>query len=248
VGTEYLRAEILTGFPWCLLGYGLVDAVNLSQAARWTGVYGLSFVSISVSAFAAEVLVRPSRFAVFRLFGVASVLLGLTLGFSWIDRTPSPPANWVHIVQTNIDLDQKLDPAARASLLDELAQLSVPSERLELNPESKPVLLILWPETPAAFYFNHDRDFRRRMESIATSAGGYFLFGFVDFRAHAKDDLRQDPNSVATLGPDNEQSVTTRFILYPLESTFLISLFFFVDKILTEAETSSQAIAWSLRR
>ena len=63
VSTEYLRAQILTGFPWCLLGYGLVDAVNLSQIAKWTGVYGLSFAAISVSAFVAEVLLRPSRFA-----------------------------------------------------------------------------------------------------------------------------------------------------------------------------------------
>lgn len=236
VGTEYLRAKILTGFPWCLLGYGLVDAVNLSQVARWTGVYGLSFASVSVSAFAAEVLVRPSRSAVLRLGSVGAGLLLLTIGFSWLDTTQSPPDHRVHIVQTNIDLDQKLDPPTRASLLDELAQLSVPSKRL--NAESKSVLLILWPETPAAFYFNHDRDFRRRMESIATSAGGYFLFGFVDFQARANNDPRQDPyNSVAILAPDGRAiSQYDKIHLVPFgEYIPYQSLFFFVDKISTES-------------
>ncbi|MGH9428578.1 MAG: apolipoprotein N-acyltransferase [Terriglobia bacterium] len=238
VGAEVLRAKLLTGFPWCLLGYGLVDAVNLSQTARWTGVYGLSFAAISVSAFAAEVLARPSRSAVFRLGGVASALLGLTLWFSWIGRKPSTPAHRVRIVQTNIDLDQKLDAATKASLLDELAQLSVPSEQPELNPQSKSALLILWPETPAAFYFNHDPDFRRCMESIATSTGGYFLFGFVDFRPRAPNDPRRDPyNSVAMLSPAGQAiSQYDKIHLVPFgEYIPYEQLFFFVDKISTEA-------------
>jgi apolipoprotein N-acyltransferase len=33
VGTEYLRGHVLTGFPWCLLGYALVDYKDLAQLA-----------------------------------------------------------------------------------------------------------------------------------------------------------------------------------------------------------------------
>ena len=128
VGTEYLRAQILTGFPWCLLGYGLVDAFNISQIATWTGVYGLSFTAISVSAFIAEILLRPSRFALMRLSGVALLILGLALGLHWMGKEPVELAHRVRIVQTNIDLDQKWDAVAKSSLLDELAKLSVPSE------------------------------------------------------------------------------------------------------------------------
>jgi apolipoprotein N-acyltransferase len=236
VGTEYLRATIMTGFPWCLLGYGLVDALNLSQIARWTGVYGLSFAAVAVNAFAVELVVRPSRAGFLRLGGVASTLLCLTFAFSWVDRTSSPAIHRVHIVQTNIDLDQKMDPISRASLLDELAQISVPSE--QPNAQSKSVLLVLWPETPAAFYFNHDHDFRRRMEAIATSAKGYFLFGFVDFQTRAKDDPRRDPyNSVAVLAPDGRVILQyDKIHLVPFgEYIPYQSLFFFVDKISTEA-------------
>ena len=238
VSTEYLRAQVLTGFPWCLLGYGLVDAVNLAQIARWTGVYGLSFAAISVSAFATEVLVHPSRSAALRLGSVASVLVCLALGFASIGKEHREPAHLVRIVQTNIDLDQKLDAAARASLLDELAQLSIPSEQGESDPQSDSVRLILWPETPAAFYFNHDRDFRRRMESIATSAGAYFLFGFVDFRPRSNGDAERDPyNSVAMLSPDGQGiSQYDKIHLVPFgEYIPYKSLFFFVDKVSTEA-------------
>lgn len=238
VSTEYLRAQVLTGFPWCLLGYGLVDAVNLSQIARWTGVYGLSFASISVSAFVTEVLVCPSRFAVLRLGSIASVLVCLTLGFASTAKEYHEPAHLVHIVQTNIDLDQKLDAATKALLLDELAQLSIPSEQGESNPQSASVRLILWPETPAAFYFNHDRDFRRRMEDVATSSGSYFLFGFVDFRPHSNGGSEQDPyNSVAVLSPDGRAiSQYDKIHLVPFgEYIPYERLFFFVDKISTEA-------------
>lgn len=238
VSTEYLRAQVLTGFPWCLLGYGLVDAVNLSQIARWTGVYGLSFAAVSVGAFAAEVLVRPSRSAALRLGSVASILFCLTLGFAWIGKKPGKPAHLVRIVQTNIDLDQKLDVATMASLLDELAQLSVPSEQRELSPQSESVRLILWPETPAGFYFNHDREFRRRMENIATSAGAYFFFGFVDFRPRSNGDAERDPyNSVVMLSPEGRAiSQYDKVHLVPFgEYIPYQSLFFFVDKISTEA-------------
>ena len=238
VSTEYLRAQVLTGFPWCLLGYGLVDAVNLSQIASWTGVYGLSFASISLSAFLVEVLVRPARSAALRLGSVALVLLCLTLGFAWIGKEPGKPAHLVRIVQTNIDLDQKLDAATRASLLDELAQLSIPSEQREFNPQSESVRLILWPETPAAFYFNHDRDFRRRMENIARSAGAYFFFGFVDFQPRSNGGAERDPyNSVAMLSPDGLAiSQYNKIHLVPFgEYIPYEQLFFFVDKISTEA-------------
>ncbi len=114
VSTEYLRAQVLTGFPWCLLGYGLVDAVNLAQIAKWSGVYGLSFVAIGVSAFVVESSGSSVAFCGLATCGsVASLLLALTLGLGWIGRRPDKPTHLVRIVQTNIDLDQKLDAVTR---------------------------------------------------------------------------------------------------------------------------------------
>jgi apolipoprotein N-acyltransferase len=238
VSTEYLRAQVLTGFPWCLLGYGLVDAVNLAQIAEWTGVYGLSFAAISVSAFAAEVVVRPSRSAALRLGSVASVLLCLALGFGWTGREPGKATHLVRIVQTNIDLDQKLDAVTKSSLLDELAKLSIPSEQPQMDAGSDVLRLILWPETPAAFYFNHDPEFRRRMENIAISTRAYFFLGFVDFRPRSSDSAERDPyNSVAMISAEGRAiSQYDKVHLVPFgEYIPYQNLFFFVDKISTEA-------------
>jgi apolipoprotein N-acyltransferase len=238
VSTEYLRAQVLTGFPWCLLGYGLVDAIYLSQIARWTGVYGLSFVVISVSAFVAEAIVRSSRVAAFRLGTVASVLFCLALVLRWTGKEPGKGTHLVRIVQTNIDLDQKWDAVTKSSLLDELAKLSIPSEGRQIDATSDAVRLILWPETPAAFYFNHDADFRRRMQSIATATSAYFFFGFVDFRSRSAGDTERDSyNSVAMLSPDGRViSQYDKVHLVPFgEYIPYQKLFFFVDKISTEA-------------
>ena len=238
VSTEYLRAQVLTGFPWCLLGYGLVDAINLSQIVKWTGVYGLSFAAISVSAFVAEAVVRPSRSAALRLGSVASVLLCLTWGLSWTGKERGKATHLVRIVQTSIDLDQKLDAVTKSSLLDELAKLSIPSEQPQIYAGSDVLRLILWPETPAAFYFNHDAEFRRRMENIAISARAYFFLGFVDFRPRSSDSADRDPyNSVAMISPDGRAiSQYDKVHLVPFgEYIPYQNLFFFVDKISTEA-------------
>ena len=122
--------------------------------------------------------------------------------------------------------------------MDELAKLSVPSEPGQGTTRSDSIQLILWPETPAAFYFNHDPDFRRRMQNVATAAGAYFFFGFVDFRPSANGAARQDPyNSVAMLAPDGRAiSQYDKVHLVPFgEYIPYQTLFFFVDKISTEA-------------
>ena len=53
---ELARTYLLTGFPWNLLGYA-VQAAGIRQIASVTGVYGLSFLAVSISALLAWVWV-----------------------------------------------------------------------------------------------------------------------------------------------------------------------------------------------
>src|SRR3990172_8780717 len=41
---EYLRAHLLTGFPWAFLAYTQYRNIPLIQMAAWTGMYGVSFL------------------------------------------------------------------------------------------------------------------------------------------------------------------------------------------------------------
>ena len=49
VALEYLRSFFLSGFPWEFLGYSQYRQITLIQAADMTGVYGISFVILSVN-------------------------------------------------------------------------------------------------------------------------------------------------------------------------------------------------------
>ncbi|MDD9739289.1 hypothetical protein PVW47_05815 [Marinovum sp. SP66] len=48
VVTEWLRGHILTGFPWNLAAYALVDYAALRQPAAWVGSYGLGFLTVFI--------------------------------------------------------------------------------------------------------------------------------------------------------------------------------------------------------
>jgi apolipoprotein N-acyltransferase len=239
VSTEYLRAHVLTGFPWCLLGYALVDSTSLAQLASVTGVYGLSFVAMAVNARLAALIVSPGKVAFHRLGLVVFAIAGLTLAFAAVQREPPHTRQPVRIVQTNIGLEQEWDLESKLSILDDLARLSRQTSEPSWTWESQGLTpLILWPETPAPFYFNHDADFRRRMQDIATSANAHFLFGFVDFRASSNGSKQPDPyNSVGLLSPRAELiSQYDKIHLVPFgEYVPYTSVFFFVDKVSTEA-------------
>lgn len=43
---EYVRATLMTGFPWDNLGYGVYTDMSLLQVAELTGVSGLSFIAV----------------------------------------------------------------------------------------------------------------------------------------------------------------------------------------------------------
>ncbi|MEJ2025568.1 MAG: apolipoprotein N-acyltransferase, partial [Deltaproteobacteria bacterium] len=51
VALEYLRSILLTGFPWCLLGYTQYKALPVIQVATLFGVYGVSFFIVLVNTF-----------------------------------------------------------------------------------------------------------------------------------------------------------------------------------------------------
>jgi len=49
VSLEYARAHLVTGFPWCLLGYSQHEHLLLIQIANLFGVYGVSFLIVLVN-------------------------------------------------------------------------------------------------------------------------------------------------------------------------------------------------------
>lgn len=59
VPLELLRAYVLTGFPWLMLGYAQAGNTTLLQVADLTGVYGPSALSAATAGLAVDLITRP---------------------------------------------------------------------------------------------------------------------------------------------------------------------------------------------
>jgi apolipoprotein N-acyltransferase len=238
VSCEYLRGHLLTGFPWCLLGYALVDYPNLAKISTLTGVYGLSFALALINALVASVVLARDRESLLRL--ILAVLLLATISGLFV-LNPSVPAQPVYpacIVQTNLSPDQRWDLESRTVVFKELAQLSLSPLSKNKDWPSAATRLIIWPETPAPFYFNHDALFHRQMQLLAQESRSYVVFGFVDYKSPSSDLVRRDPyNSVGLLSPQGDLiSQYDKIHLVPFgEYVPYPGIFFFIEKISTEA-------------
>ncbi len=77
--SEWLRGNILTGFPWILPGYVWTPGEPVSQIASFIGIYGLSLITLAIGAAAATIADRSAsakRFA-------PTILSALAVGMMW---------------------------------------------------------------------------------------------------------------------------------------------------------------------
>jgi apolipoprotein N-acyltransferase len=197
VALEYARTHLFTGFPWLLLGYTLTDYFSLARLARWTGVYGLSYLLVALPVACLWILHRPGRLATVHFIATVALLLGL--GFT------SPEEQYAEnqrafLVQTNIPQEvafERWDQATQAPLLGRLRELTLRAAARQDAPA-----LVLWPEVPAPFYFHEDNFTRQFAEDIARQTNSYFVMGIV---AYAPGSNRMRPlNSYVLLDPSGK--------------------------------------------
>ncbi|CAB3716851.1 Apolipoprotein N-acyltransferase [Achromobacter denitrificans] len=144
---EWLRAVLLTGFPWLNIGYAQIDG-PIAGWAPLLGVHGMAFLSAFVAAAVAS-LWQParktgpgSRHAL--AAGIALALAAAGWPLSRIDwSAPSGDPLNVRLVQGNIEQSQKFDPALlEQSLVRHLDLTSmapapgVPAPQLVILPET----------------------------------------------------------------------------------------------------------------
>ncbi|MEW6665022.1 MAG: apolipoprotein N-acyltransferase [Thermodesulfobacteriota bacterium] len=179
VGLEYVRAWILTGFPWCLLGYSQYGRIHLIQVADLTGVYGISFlIALSNGIIYRLLFDRPS----FRgAAGTAETVLAILLipaslvygwhrveGYREARGRPSPLR--VAVVQGNIDQSLKWN----AEFQEKTVQIyeSLTRQAAPFRPD-----LVLWPETAVPFFFQEKTSLSRRVAESAAGLKASLVFG-----------------------------------------------------------------------
>jgi len=177
VALEYLRSFLLTGFPWAYLGHTQYLNLPFIQMADITGVYGLSFVILSVNAALFAVLHQwPKRTFPFKEVVITVLILLSFLIYGYVkikhvDREiiKNPPMK-VALVQGNIDQSIKWDESFQLETLKIYRRLSM---RVA---EDKPDLII-WPETATPFFFQEAKEYQPIVLEIPEKTNAFLLFG-----------------------------------------------------------------------
>ena len=156
--TEYLRASLLTGFAWNPLGV-IWLGTGVEQVAAVIGTYGLGLVAMLAAGALWWLAHRQWRQAGLLLGGLALVAaLGL-LRASYIGgNDQSGAVANIHVVQPNINQNEKYDPALEELNFQRLAELS-------LRRSGKPAL-IFWPEAAVPAVLDMEPRWRGRIASL----------------------------------------------------------------------------------
>jgi apolipoprotein N-acyltransferase len=135
---EYIRSHLFTGFPWALLGYSQYLALPVIQIVDITGVWGVSFLIMTVNMTIYSLIVKKRLY----LLPVLCIVFVLSYGYIKIYRAQSPKPKTktkISVIQANIPQELKWDPAAQEYILDKYEHLT------EAASFDQPDLII-WPE------------------------------------------------------------------------------------------------------
>jgi apolipoprotein N-acyltransferase len=186
---EYARAVLITGFPWCLLGYSQFNRAWLIQISDITGVYGISFLLAAVNVLIYLLIFREFRGAWKRTLIIeTSTVLALLLVclfygvYSLSDADKKDKVikfQTVSIIQGNIDQSVKWDAAFMKESMDKYLALS--RSAMVSRPD-----LIVWPETAAPFFFQDKTESSEDLLRMAGESGAWLIFGSP---AYEKDEI-----------------------------------------------------------
>ncbi|RPI77953.1 MAG: apolipoprotein N-acyltransferase [Desulfobacteraceae bacterium] len=184
VGLEYGRAKLLTGFPWCLLGYTQYEHLTLIQIAGLTGVYGVSFLIAWANILIFCLLRHWSSFKKGLLKWEALafiVLLSVTLAYGTqtlakIEKAQKNRSSLkIGIVQGNIDQSVKWEPSYQQETIRIYREWT--RSLYALKPK-----LIIWPETSVPLFFQDSNEWTAQVVQVPRESGADLIFGSPAYR------------------------------------------------------------------
>lgn len=145
--TEWLRGHILTGFPWDLPGEAWRAGGAVSQSAALIGAYGLSVVTLAISAAPGLWLGSDPRRQKILWTGTAAAVLVVIAAYGAV-RLNGAQAHAaaallrVRVVQPNIEQAAKWSPEAFRSIFDTYGRLTAEPAADGRRPD-----IVVWPES-----------------------------------------------------------------------------------------------------
>jgi len=232
VASEYIKSWFLTGFPWELLGYSQFQNLRLIQIADITGIYGVSFVLLSVNcaiAAIAHALIVRRRFAVLEpCCALVLIAVCLLYGHTRVQefRDPVGPRLTALLIQPNIPQDLKWDPEYLNETMQRLFHLSTAQAPDKTD-------IIIWPESATPFLFQNDGGYKENVFRTLRYSESWLLFGSPSYTQLGSRPVFH--NSAFLLRPDgSEAGKYDKLHLVPWgEYVPLQNLFPFISKLVT---------------
>jgi apolipoprotein N-acyltransferase len=158
--SEWLRGQVLTGFPWNAFGYALSEPLALAQTASLIGVWGLTFLSVAI--FASPAALIDSRGRSPWVAPIAALVALIAMGAFGAVRLSLEPTRMVagvklRIMQPNLQQDVKFNYSAKAAVMQKYLALS---DRAS-GPQSTGVRdanILIWPESAFPFFLTREPD------------------------------------------------------------------------------------------
>lgn len=160
---EWLRATMLTGFPWNAVGHAMMPVPVMMQSLALTGSYAMNALAVLV--FSAPALIFTGRGG--RAAGAIALLLfagHLGYGVFRLHDAPASPAGTrtVRIVQPMIDQAAKIDDRERSRIFEEHLRLTAEKPK----DGGKRPDYVIWPETSIPFILTQNPDALVRIADV----------------------------------------------------------------------------------
>ncbi len=192
---EWIRTWLFTGFPWLLLGNGLIETSATAYAPLF-GVYGVSFFAVLSSA----ILLNIRYLKAGAHNAISWRLTAVTLTALWVVSFPLDRLEWTHekgkplsvaLVQPDIAQEDKWRPAMKALHYRKL---------FALHEEARQADLTIWPETALPTIDDRALPMLRELDIRAQKDGQGLITGILARRQDAESGRESIYNSMLGLG------------------------------------------------
>jgi apolipoprotein N-acyltransferase len=159
--SEWLRGQLLSGFPWNAFGYALSEPLALAQTASLIGLWGMTFLTVAIFASPAVLIDGSSRGRKPWIAPAAALALLVAMGIYGAVRLSLQPTVMtgvkLRIMQPNLQQDVKFNYGAKAEVMQRYLTLS---DRAS-GPQSTGVRdaqILIWPESAFPFFLTREAD------------------------------------------------------------------------------------------
>lgn len=193
---EWIRSFLFTGFPWNPIGSALTFDIRLLQPASLFGVYGLSFLVLTVTIAPLLAIAEREMRSYIYLIAVALPLtfMTYTYGNQRIQKNTffKNSQTKIRIVQPAIPQKYKWD---RASLETNL-QSYIDFSNYPIKGDKAPIDFIIWGETASPFALDHNNEYLERVTDAIPNKDGYLITGSYSYEYDREEGLNRPTNSL----------------------------------------------------